>query len=144
MRLGGSIRRQRNGAPETPQDGRAASPLDAVWKDAWLAQEGAPYLSRLGTRRFGLTAPLGSRRGSHGGQAFFDQIALDFPVFERRQKEPVRLITMKSFVWSGRLLSRFSCCFLQLAARFCSSPASASRSRCCSHHGFFLLCPPLV
>ena len=60
-------------------------------------------------------------------QTFFDQIALNFPVFERRQQQPVRLITMKSIIWCSCLLSIIFIGFLQFASRFCPSPFSAFR-----------------
>ena len=82
----------------------------------------------------------GSCRRPRGGQTFLDQIALNFPVFERRQKEPVRLITMERLIWNIRFMSRIFSGFLQFASRFCSSPPSAPRSRSSRHH-CFVLCP---
>ena len=61
----------------------------------------------------------GSCRRPRGGQTFLDQIALNFPVFERRQKEPVRLITMERLIWNIRFMSRIFSGFLQFASRFC-------------------------
>jgi hypothetical protein len=84
---------------------------------------------------------LGSGRRRPSGETFLNQIALDLPVFERRQKEPIRLITIKSLTWSSRLLSRILRGFLQFASRFCSSPSSLSRP-CSSpdHCSVFVLC----
>jgi hypothetical protein len=77
------------------------------------------------------TAPL--LGGKPGGQTFFNQIALNLPVFERREQEPVSLLIIERRD-GPRVPFRTFPGFFQFAFGFYSTPLSASASSTCPCH----------
>ena len=75
-----------------------------------------------------------SRCRSHRGHTLFNQIALNFPVFERREQQLVRRVRPHRLIVTPLTLRHF----FQFASGFSPSPSSPSPLCCSRYHCSFL------